>query len=68
MMNAASLIESVKKRFPDAVASSHTHRDDATLLLERASLLEVAGFLKEDAELRMNVLVAFTAVDYLTFG
>ena len=68
MMNAASLIESVKKRFPDAVASSHSHRDDATLVLQRASLLEVAGFLKEDAELRMNLLVDLTAVDYLTFG
>ena len=67
-MNTASLIESVKNQFPDAVSGSHTFRDDATLVLRSESLLEVARFLKEDPAFGMNFLVDVTAVDYLTFG
>ena len=67
-MNTASLIESVKNQFPDAVSGSHTYRGDATLVLRPESLLEVARFLKQDPAFQMNFLVDLTAVDYLTFG
>ena len=67
-MNTASLIESVTDRFPDAVRTSHTYRGDATLVLARESLLEVARFLKEDPALEMNFLVDVTGVDYSAFG
>ena len=67
-MNAFLLIERVRDRFPDAVSASHTYRGDATVVLRRKSLLEVAGFLKEDPGLRMNFLMDLTAVDYSTFG
>ncbi len=67
-MNTASLIESVKSQFPDAVRGSHIYRGDATLVLRPESLVEVARFLKEDPALQMNFLVDVTAVDYLTFG
>jgi NADH-quinone oxidoreductase subunit C len=61
-------IERVKKRFSDAVSGSHAYRGDATLILRRESLLEVARFLKEDPGLQMNFLMDLTAVDYSTFG
>ncbi len=67
-MNTASLIESVKNQFPDAVRGSHIYRGDATLVLRPECLVEVARFLKEDPAFRMNFLVDVTAVDYLTFG
>ena len=67
-MNTASLIESVTDRFPDAVSASHTYRGDATVVLARSFLLEVAQFLKEDPALQMNYLMDMTAVDYSTFG
>ena len=67
-MNTASLIESVTDRFPDAVTASHTYRGDATVVLGRKFLLEVARFLKEDPALQMNYLMDMTAVDYSTFG
>ncbi len=67
-MNTASLIESVKNQFPDAVSGSHTYRGDATLVLRPESLLEVARFLKQNPAFQMNFLVDLTAVDYLTFG
>jgi len=67
-MNTTSLIESVRNRFPDAVSSSHTYRDDATVILRRDFLLEVARFLKADPALQMNSLTDITAVDYSAFG
>ena len=67
-MNTSALIESVKDHFPDAVLASHTYRDDATVVLGRQSLLEVARFLKEDPAFEMNFLMDLTAVDYSAFG
>ncbi len=66
-MSTSSLIESVS-RFPDAVSASHSYRGDATVVLRRESLLEVARFLREDPDMLMNFLVDVTAVDYSAFG
>ncbi len=65
---SASLIASVTEGFPAAVSASHTYRGDATVVLRRTSLLEVARFLKQDPALQMNFLMDVTAVDYSTFG
>ena len=67
-MNAATLMESVTHRFPEAVSASHAYRGDATLVLRPEFLLEVARFLKADPALQMNYLMDLTAVDYSTFG
>ena len=67
-MNAASLIQAVKDRFPDGVKGSHSYRGDPTVLLTRESLLEVARTLKEDPVFQMNFLMDLTAVDFSTFG
>ncbi len=67
-MNNSSLIASVTDRFPAAVSASHTYRGDATVVLRRESLLEVARFLKDDTALQMNYLMDVTAVDYSAFG
>ena len=64
----STLIEAVRQRYPEAVVSFHAFRGDATIVLRRSFLLEVAGFLKEDSALKMNFLVDVTAVDYSTFG
>ena len=67
-MKTSSLIESGCNRFPDAVLSSHSYRGDATLVLGREFLLELARFLKEDPDFEMNFLMDVTAVDYSTYG
>jgi len=67
-MDTASLIQAVSGRFPAAVKASHSYRGDATVVLARSFLLEVAQFLKEDPALQMNYLMDMTAVDYSTFG
>jgi len=67
-MNAADLIQAVKDRFPQAVQASHSYRGDATVVLGRDSLLEVARTLKEDPAFQMNFLMDVTAVDFSSFG
>src|SRR6266404_6684122 len=67
-MDAASLIQAVKDRFPEAVKASHSYRGDASVLLGREFLLEVARTLKEDPAFQMNFLMDLTAVDFSSFG
>jgi NADH-quinone oxidoreductase subunit C len=67
-MNAADVIQAVRDRFPGAVQGSHAYRGDATVVIERGSLLEVARALREDPALRMNFLVDVTAVDFSAFA
>jgi len=67
-MQAASLMQAVKDRFPEAVEFSHSYRGDATVFLRREFLLEVARTLKEDLAFQMNFLMDLTAVDFSAFG
>ena len=67
-MDAASLIRAVQDRFPNAVKAAHAYRGDATVLIGREFLLEVARTLKEDPAFQMNFLMDLTAVDFSTFG
>ena len=52
-MNGISLIQAVSHRFPAAVKASHSYRGDATVMLAREFLLEVASALKEDRAFQM---------------
>ena len=67
-MKTSSLIKSLSTRFPHAVVNSHSYRGDATLVLGREFLLEVARFLKEDPAFEMNFLMDVAAVDYSAYG
>ena len=67
-MNASSLIQAVRDRFSAAVKATHSYRGDATVLLGREFLLEVARTLKEDPAFQMNFLMDLTAVDFSSFG
>ena len=59
-MNAPSLIQALGNRFPAAVKASHSYRGDATVIVSREFLLEVARALKEDPAFQMNFLVDLT--------
>jgi NADH-quinone oxidoreductase subunit C len=67
-MTAAALIQAVTDRFPQAIAASHSYRGDATIVISREFLLEMARTLKEDPAFRMNFLMDLTAVDFSAFG
>lgn len=67
-MMPSALIQAVRDRFPQAVKSSHTYRGDATVILSREFLFDVARTLKEDRSFQMNFLMDLTAVDLSAFG
>jgi NADH-quinone oxidoreductase subunit C len=67
-MTPAGLLDFVRARFREAVSSAHAWRGDATVILRREALLDVARFLRDDPSLRMNFLTDLTAVDWSAFG
>jgi NADH-quinone oxidoreductase subunit C len=60
-----STLERVKNLLGDAVLDSHEEHGDATVLLRRDGLLAALRRLRDDPELRFNMLTDLTAVDYL---
>jgi NADH-quinone oxidoreductase subunit C len=68
MTRTDSLIQAVRDRFPGAVTAAHSYRDDATVIVSREFLLDVARTLKEDQAFQMNFLMDLTAVDFSAYG
>ena len=62
---AHPLVARLRAGVADAVLASHKFRGDATAIVPREKLIEVCRFLRDDAELRFDMLVDVTAVDYL---
>jgi NADH-quinone oxidoreductase subunit C len=50
---------------PDAVVSSHERLGDATVRVERDRIVDVMTELRDDADLRFDMLMDLTAVDHL---
>ncbi len=65
MTEAGALLELVKETLGDAITDTHTHRGDATILVEANRALECLEKLRDAADLRFNFLMDLTAVDYL---
>lgn len=51
--------------YPEAVHATHAYRGDATALVDRARLVELLRFLRDEEELAFDMLMDVTAVDYL---
>lgn len=62
------VLDKLKLQFGDSILETHSFRGDDTVVVPREKLIELARFLKEDAELDFNVLIDLTAVDYLKQG
>jgi NADH-quinone oxidoreductase subunit C len=58
-VRAADLAERVRARYPDVVVA----RGEANLTLGRDELLDALGSLREDPELRLDLLCSVTATD-----
>jgi NADH-quinone oxidoreductase subunit C len=67
-MTAALLLQAIKDRFPQATRACHSYRDDATAIIGREFLLEIARTLKTDPAFQMNFLMDMTAVDFSAFA
>ena len=59
-LSAREVSKRITERFPNAVIEAN----DASILINSNSLLDVAGFLKETSGLEFNYLNHITAVDY----
>jgi NADH dehydrogenase I D subunit len=61
-------VEKLRTQFPDAVLDVSEFRGDATVAVTREALLDVARFLRDEPELRYNLLVDLTSVDRSNLG
>jgi NADH-quinone oxidoreductase subunit C len=50
-----------------AIVETHDHRGDQTAVVDRPALLDVLRLCRDDPELRFDVLMDLTAVDYLKY-
>jgi NADH-quinone oxidoreductase subunit C len=60
-----TLIGKIAERFGPDAGQITEYRAELTLLVPRESLLETARFLRDDADLRFDVMAYCTAVDWL---
>lgn len=63
VITAASTVETLRKKFPQAIVETADFRDEQTIILQPAQLVEVCTFLKQDQH--YNLLETITAVDWL---
>jgi len=55
----------LREQFPDAVIAVQEAADGQTIVVQRERIVEVLEFLRDDEELRYNLLTDLTAVDWL---
>jgi NADH-quinone oxidoreductase subunit C/D len=65
---SAQTIDKLRNQFPGAVQDVTEFRGDTTVTLSREALLDVAGFLRDDADLQYNLLVDLTSIDRRDLG
>ena len=63
-----SLTALLQDRFPRAARATHEYRGDATVVVHRERLLDVARTLRDDAAFDLNFLMDITAVDFSAFA
>ena len=63
-MQGSQILQRLRDRFGGAVVETHEHCGDATVVVDRATLLEALRVCREEASLDFDVLMDLTAVDY----
>lgn len=61
------VVKKLKERFGDKVLHTHAFRGDETVVLDRAALHDACDYLKNDPDLRFDMPIDVTAVDFLGF-
>ncbi|MCX5917569.1 MAG: NADH-quinone oxidoreductase subunit C [Deltaproteobacteria bacterium] len=64
-MDLATVVERVKKKFPEAVLEVGAFRGETTLRIRPEDLLSLCRFLREDPEMAFDFLIDLCGVDYL---
>lgn len=63
-MSGPAFVERLKKKFGDAISGTNLTAVDPWIEVLPGSLVEVATFLRDDPELRFDMLNCITGVDY----
>ena len=66
-MDGGAVLDRLRGRFGAALVETHAHRGDHTAVVERAAIVDVLRFCRDDAELGFDMLSDLTAVDFLKF-
>lgn len=66
-MDGAVILDRLRTRFGAAVVETHMHRGDHTVVVERAAIIDVLRFCRDEADLGFDMLSDLTAVDFLKF-
>ena len=66
-MDGSAILDRLRARFGGALVETHAHRGDHTAVVERADIVAVLRFCRDDAELDFDMLSDLTAVDFLKF-
>lgn len=66
-MDGEAILARLRDRFGDRVVETHAHRGDHTAVLARDALVDALRMCRNDGDLRFDLLVDITAVDYLKF-
>jgi NADH-quinone oxidoreductase subunit C len=61
------VLDTLRARFGDALLGSGSNRGDEQVMVDRARLVELCGFLRDDPAMGFDMLVDLCGVDYLTF-
>jgi NADH-quinone oxidoreductase subunit C len=63
-MSGQTFLDTLKKRFGDAITGSNFDAIDPWIEVSPEGLIEVCTFLRDDPKLRFNLLNCITVVDY----
>lgn len=66
-MDGAAILARLQERFGSRITETHAHRGDHTAVVERGAIVEALRFCRDEPDLRFDMLMDLTAVDYSTF-
>jgi len=66
-MHGQAILARLAERFGEGIRETHDFRGDPTAVVDRSAMVEVLRFCRDDPELRFEILMDLTAVDYLTY-
>ena len=64
-MDGQAILLRLTSAFGSAIVETHEHHGDHTAVVERSAILDVLRCCRDEADLRFDVLMDLTAVDYL---
>ena len=66
-MDGQAILLRLGSTFGSRIVATHDFRGDHTAVVERPAILDVLRFCRDEVDLRFDVLVDLTAVDYLKY-